>query len=545
MELRRFAAIAIASLMFGNLKAEDQNINQSSLPFFDGSAQSALKPLLDHAIRSVEYSPERLSGQWLKQSDDRSSSDPRIPLLPLDPPTGLRVAVYSDSALELFWDRVTDKTLSYEVRQDTRSIGFTDGTSFFIADGVEPGVEYTFEVIARFDNQPGVQISESAKISVSLGGDPDGGVTPPDPDPENNGPDAPSNFTIAQYSSSAAELFWDRAPADAQIVSYDIFRNGEFLGSTNGTSFMDWSRTENQFYEYAIVAIDANGLRSSETLLIDGGPDPDEPEPPVFYVEESNLNEVLESFAAITRGEPVAPLFEIAEGLLFGDFDDLLRFEQTEPDGPFRQTTETFACSNGGSLIRTFTDLGDASTTDVSVDNCLLQDILVSGRIMADQGTAYSQIIDDLVITIADSDIFKVSSYFFTGNTDDNFRVLTANYQEIDALNGQTLVDYLYEGIGSDLSFEASWTATSFINEFPSISASTETVFFAQLDDADDFSMGSLRVDIDNGQSVTIDAANGDISSFSVLVAEGDAVNSYTAEWNDFNRLFIAVGKTD
>lgn len=52
---------------------------------------------------------------------------------------------------------------------------------------------------------------------------------------------------------------------DVQIVSSDIFRKAELVGSTIGTSFKHWSGTENLLYEYAVVAIDANGLRFSET----------------------------------------------------------------------------------------------------------------------------------------------------------------------------------------------------------------------------------------------------------------------------------------
>lgn len=61
--------------------------------------------------------------------------------------TGLRVEVYWETTVELFWDRKNSSVVGYEVRRDGAYIGFTDGVSFFDPD-VPPGDQPHYDVIA-------------------------------------------------------------------------------------------------------------------------------------------------------------------------------------------------------------------------------------------------------------------------------------------------------------------------------------------------------------------------------------------------------------
>jgi len=66
-------------------------------------------------------------------------------------PENFRISVYSDSALELFWDHASDHLtheVSYEVTQNDESIAeFHTGSSLFI-DGLNPGQSYVFRLEA-------------------------------------------------------------------------------------------------------------------------------------------------------------------------------------------------------------------------------------------------------------------------------------------------------------------------------------------------------------------------------------------------------------
>ena len=174
-------------------------------------------------------------------------------------PSSLRAELYSDSAGEVFWDRVPGASLSYEVRLDGETVATTDGTSYFVRD--RPGLDGTsVEVVAI-----GPDGSRSDTSSTTLGG----GSTNPDPGPDlgADAPPAPANARLEVYSGTAAELFWDRAPASANVVETEIARDGEVIGTTDGTSFFDPNRVPGVDYRYELIAVDRDGRRSSASTV--------------------------------------------------------------------------------------------------------------------------------------------------------------------------------------------------------------------------------------------------------------------------------------
>ncbi|ASJ70381.1 hypothetical protein [Granulosicoccus antarcticus] len=100
---------------------------------------------------------------------------------------------------------------------------------------------------------------EGLTVDVSI--DPGNG-----PDPDDTLPSSPANASIELYYS-AAELFWDRPDASERVTLTEIWRDGEFIGSTNGTSYYDDTRTQGVFYWYEFVAVDADGDRSPSSTL--------------------------------------------------------------------------------------------------------------------------------------------------------------------------------------------------------------------------------------------------------------------------------------
>ena len=181
-------------------------------------------------------------------------------------PANLRSARYSATAGEVFWDRVTGQRLTYEVSLDGEVAATTDGTSYFTGEvGAIDGTRVEVVAIgpdgARSD-------AASTTIGEDVAPDPD-----PDPGPGTDAPPAPANAFITVYSPTAAELFWDRASAAAGVVRTEVLRDGEPLGTTNGTSFFDDTRTGGVDYRYELIAIDARGERSAPTVIgADDGP---------------------------------------------------------------------------------------------------------------------------------------------------------------------------------------------------------------------------------------------------------------------------------
>ena len=222
------------------------------------------------------------------------------------PPANLTSSVYSSSAAEVFWDRSDQPGLSYEVAVDGGPVVTTDGTSAFLS-GLDGARGRGVDVVAI---GPGGSRSDASSTTLGNGG---GSSNPdPDPDPETDAPPAPANARLEVYSGTAAELFFDRAPASANVVETEIVRDGEVLGTTNGTSFFDPNRTPGQSYAYELVAVAADGTRSEPARVGDGG----------GVEEEGSSSDIsLNTDAAVTRVElPDQPPAR-DDVVAVGDFD--------------------------------------------------------------------------------------------------------------------------------------------------------------------------------------------------------------------------------
>lgn len=84
---------------------------------------------------------------------------------------------------------------------------------------------------------------------------------------------SPGNLRYAVYSSTAAELFWERASTDTGYVSgYEITRNGEVLDTRDGLSLFVADLQPGTANEFTITAISSTGERSSSvSASIDTG----------------------------------------------------------------------------------------------------------------------------------------------------------------------------------------------------------------------------------------------------------------------------------
>lgn len=163
----------------------------------------------------------------------------------------LSAQVYSESAIELFWDRQSDME-RYDVYRNGVLLTSTDAVSYF-DDTLQQGTEYLYRVEGF--SQGNLQVSDT----VTLRTDATGG---------------PGVFNVQElsgsvYSATALELFWAVSEQSAPPTGFDILRNDEFVATTDGRSFFEEGLQSDTTYEYSVRAFDDNGnISSAESITL-------------------------------------------------------------------------------------------------------------------------------------------------------------------------------------------------------------------------------------------------------------------------------------
>jgi len=166
-------------------------------------------------------------------------------------PVGVDVTVYSSTAAEVTWDRITGgrtgTIAGYEVFRNDEVLGFVEGTSYF-DDTLAEGLEYRYVVRAvSFD---GVLSEFSDEVVVTASGST--GTVTTYLVPER--PGEPINGEALVYSDTLIELVWDR-PASSEVRGYEVRRNGAFIGYTQGISYVDDRVAGGNCYRYSILPV--------------------------------------------------------------------------------------------------------------------------------------------------------------------------------------------------------------------------------------------------------------------------------------------------
>ena len=229
----------------GAVSGYEITINGEVAGVFD--ALSFYNPLLEEGVVytftvvAIDNAGQRSSAATATLGDNSGS----VPT-----PDGLRAEVYSRTAAEIFWNReAAELALSYEISQNGSVVATTEGVSYF-TDGLLPGTDYTFEVVA-IDLQGGR--SEPAQVMLRTNG---GTTFLP----------APADISLVVYSRTAAELFWARA--DELGLQYEVLRNGELVGTTDGISFFDDGLMSGTPYVYEVFALDGTQRSEASTVSL-------------------------------------------------------------------------------------------------------------------------------------------------------------------------------------------------------------------------------------------------------------------------------------
>ena len=267
----------------------------------------------------------------------------------INPPANLTGTVYSMTAGELFWERVNFRAFEYDLTLNGNFLGTTSGNSFFV-DSLVPDSQNIILVYAH--NESGQRSEAVALILETFGSDfPRAAIGDPINTPSPDGLTAPQNAQLTVYSLTAAELIWDRPSADENVVSTEISRNGEIIGTAEGNSFYDDNRESGQPYFYELVAINANGDRSSTSVV---SPNPFEGD------TTSIVNRLLSGISDVTARNPHQRFFTLLR--------DFTRDKDLHPELVLQDMTFVFDAERG-SFTNSEYDCATGSLVIESVDS--------------------------------------------------------------------------------------------------------------------------------------------------------------------------------
>ncbi|MGG5312818.1 lytic polysaccharide monooxygenase [Enterococcus sp. DIV2381] len=181
------------------------------------------------------------------------TGDSTIPVKP-EAPQNVRVQNVTSSTVNLTWNGQANAA-SYNVYRDGKLVGTSVDPEFSDKD-LTAETTYTYEIEAV--SQTGIK-SDKTAISVT--------TTAISAEEK---PTAPKNLHSMGETSSSISLMWGASTHTQGIKQYDIYRNGQLVGSTSDTSYMDENLTANTTYSYVVRAISTNGEVSdaSNTLNV-------------------------------------------------------------------------------------------------------------------------------------------------------------------------------------------------------------------------------------------------------------------------------------
>ncbi|SFS63651.1 NPCBM/NEW2 domain-containing protein [Paenibacillus sp. BC26] len=140
-------------------------------------------------------------------------------------PTNLVSPSQTDETIDLKWSPASDNVgvVGYDVYKDGALAGSTaPGELAFTLTGLSPQTTYSITLRAR--DAAGNVSEASAALSVT--------TELPDSQP----PTAPAGLAAVSVTGTSASLAWTASADNKAVIGYEVYRNGNLIGSTTGAS---------------------------------------------------------------------------------------------------------------------------------------------------------------------------------------------------------------------------------------------------------------------------------------------------------------------
>jgi chitodextrinase len=169
-------------------------------------------------------------------------------------PTSLVQGVTTPTSISLLWSASLDNVgvAGYDLFLNGNKVGTTSATSYTFAN-LNCGTSYTLAVDAY---DAAGNRSQSAVVQASTG-----------PCPDTSAPTIPTLPTQAASTPTSISLLWSASLDNVGVAGYDLFLNGNKVGTTSATSYTFANLNCGTSYTLAVDAYDAAGNRSPRISL--------------------------------------------------------------------------------------------------------------------------------------------------------------------------------------------------------------------------------------------------------------------------------------
>ncbi len=196
------------------------------------------------------YRVSAVNGAGLEGNRSGPTSVTTLPPVPPPPPTGLVAAAVSTSEIDLSWTAPSaDDLIGYRVYRNGTPIA--EPTSPSLRDaGLQPFTTYTYRVTALDSEGQESDPSQPAQATTL-------DATPPS---------QPQGLTAAATGTSTIQLSWSPAvDQESGVDRYLVYRNGDKIAETVGTSYLDTSLSPSTTYSYRVSAVNGQELEGQQS----------------------------------------------------------------------------------------------------------------------------------------------------------------------------------------------------------------------------------------------------------------------------------------
>lgn len=163
-----------------------------------------------------------------------------------EPPTvpgSLLAASITPTSITLEWTPSTDNAavVGYEIYTGSTYVGTTTSTTYTI-ENLQNGVTYSLTIKAI---DAAGNISTTIPIVIITG--------------DTQPPSVPMNLSSSDLTGTSVTLNWTPSTDNIDLSGYDIYRNGEFFGTTTSATYAVYGLLSGVTYLFAIKAKDSSG----------------------------------------------------------------------------------------------------------------------------------------------------------------------------------------------------------------------------------------------------------------------------------------------